>query len=308
MEIGCSPDSRSARQHLDQLPFHSLNGQDGRFSLTIGLNYGLYNNTGTAYVTVTPTNGAPAQTITVFYTQNSSCGGNTGNPSNNFITLSPGNLTLTAATNGSQSITVTVQDISGGPYGFTPTVSPSNSWLSVSAASLTLNPGGTTTLTVTADATKTSGVGSYTGSLTVTPATNYQGTTINIPVNFTVTNGTSSGGGGGSNNGTLTINGATDTTYTTAFNYTAPVAPGGTCVNIQDSAAGANGYSWQVSTSTGGNWLLANNQPSGSTITQLYTRDCLREPVALEPTQHPVKRRLSGTGAAYLFERIAGDD
>jgi uncharacterized protein (TIGR03437 family) len=238
-------------------------------SLTIGLNYGLANNSGTASVVITPTDGAPAQTITVYYTQNSSCGPNTGNPSNNYITLSPGNLTLTAASNGSQSITVTVQDISGGPYVFTPSVSPSNSWLSVTASSVTLTAGGTTTLTVTADATKTQGPGNYVGSLTVTPGTGspgntYPGTTINVPVNFTVTNGTSSGGGGGSN-GTLTINGASATSYTTSFSYVAPTAPGGIVVNIQDTAPGANAYSWQVSTSSGGNWLLANNTASGST-------------------------------------------
>ncbi len=237
-------------------------------SLTLGLNYGLANNPETATVVLTPADGAPAVNITVFYSQNASCGANTGSPTNNFITLTPGNIGLTAATNGQQSLTITVQNVSGGSYAFTPSVQPANSWLSVSFSALTVSAGGTTTITVTANATQTSGVGNYVGSLTVTPQQGFGGNTINIPVDFTVTNGTSTGTGTGTGNssGTLTLNGATSNVFTTTFNYVAPNVPGGEYIALQDTAAGANSYSTAVTTSSGGNWLLANQAINTTTL------------------------------------------
>ncbi|HEX3748689.1 MAG TPA: hypothetical protein VHW09_32400 [Bryobacteraceae bacterium] len=242
-------------------PFSATTSTSG-ISLTIGLNYGLAANTATASVVLTPTSNPGSPTyITVYYSQNSSCGGNTGTASNGFISVSPGNISLAAPTNGQQSQAVTVQNIGGGSYAFAVSVSPSNTWLAASSNSVALNPGGTTSVSVTGTGSKTAGVGTYTGSLVITPASGYAGTTINIPVTFTVGNGTS-GGGTGSTGTTLTINGATSNTYTTSFDYIAPNAPGPQCIPIQDTAQGASGYTATVTTANGGNWLLANNQQS----------------------------------------------
>jgi uncharacterized protein (TIGR03437 family) len=230
-------------------------------TLTIGLNRSIGAVSDTAYVVVTDQNNASdVVNITSYYSQNTSCGGNTGSTSNNYITVTPGNVALTAATNGSQSQTLSIQNVTGGSYAFTPTVTPASSWLSVSAASVTISANGTTSINVTANASQTSGVGSYTGSVVLTPQQGYGGTTLNIPVAFVVTSGTTTGGG----SGTLTINGATATSFTTAIDYVSPNTPGGQCINIQDTASGANSYATQVTTTNGISWLLANYATSGS--------------------------------------------
>jgi len=143
-------------------------------------------------------------------------------------------------------------------FGFS--VSPTNSWLSATAASNTLSANGTASVNVTATASQTSGVASYTGYLTISPQL---GNPINIPVTFTVTTGTGTGGS------TLTVNNTNSNTATVSFSYVAPIAPGGQCIPLQDTATGANSYYSQVSTTNGGNWLLANNQLSDTTVQTL---------------------------------------
>jgi len=89
--------------------------------LTIGLNRSIGAVSDTAYVVVTDQNNASdVVNITSYYSQNTSCGGNTGSTSNNYITVTPGNVALTAATNGSQSQTLSIQNVTGGSYAFTP--------------------------------------------------------------------------------------------------------------------------------------------------------------------------------------------
>jgi len=241
-------------------PFAANTTQSG-VKLTIGLNTEIGAATPKATVVLTPVGGGAATDITVYYAQNTSCGGNTGSTSNGFISITPGNISLTAPTNGSQSQTVTIQDTTGSGMTFGYSLSPTGSWLSVSALSNSISANGTAALNVTANATLTAGAASYNGILTITPQTGF-GTALNIPVVFTVTNGTTTCTNCGNGSGTLTINGATSNTYTTAFNYIAPNTPGGQCIPLQDTASGASNYLSQVSTTNGGNWLLANNQLS----------------------------------------------
>src|SRR5262249_32695291 len=100
--------------------------------------------------------------------------------------------------------------------------------------------------------------------VTITPQSGF-GSSINVPVSLVVGNGTQTGGNTGGSSGTLTLNGATLTTYSTTFSQTNQTSPGGQCIPIQDTAAGANSYSYSVTTSSGGNWLLANFNTSGTT-------------------------------------------
>jgi 6-phosphogluconolactonase len=242
--------------------FSSSTGTSG-VTLTVGLNIEIGSVSDTAQVIVTPTNpaGSPV-TITVSYSPNSSCGGNAGSVNNGFIAITPGNISLTAATSGQQSQSVTILNISGGSTAFLYSVAPSNTWLSAQASSTTLAAGGTTTINITANASQTAGAGTYVGSLTIAPQSGFGGTTLNIPVTFAVTGGASSGG-------TLTINGSSNTTYIASISYVAPSLPGGECIPIQDTAAGANSYSSQVITASGGNWLLANNATNATTLQSL---------------------------------------
>jgi 6-phosphogluconolactonase (cycloisomerase 2 family) len=229
-------------------------------TLTIGLNRSIGAVTDTGQVIITPTN-SPASapvTITVFYQQTINCGSG-GFIGNGFINVTPGNIAFTAATSGQQSTSVSIQNITGSGLTFGYSVSPSGSWLSASATTTTISANLSTPLNITANAVLTAGVGIYTGFVTVTPQTGF-GTVLNIPVTFTVTNGT------GTDSGTLTVNGATSNTYSTAFDYAAPNPPGGLCVPLQDTAPGANSYTSMVTTSNGGNWLLANNQLNIDTV------------------------------------------
>jgi YVTN family beta-propeller protein len=238
----------------------STSGTTG-VTLTIGLNRSIGAVTDTGQVIITPTN-SPASapvTITVFYQQIINCGIG-GFVSNGFVTITPGNIALTAATNGQQSTSVSIQNITGSGLTFGYSVSPTGSWLSASATTTIILGNLSTQLNVTANAALTAGVGNYTGFVTVTPQTGF-GTAVNIPVTFTVTNT-----GTGTDSGTLTVNGATSNTISTAFSYAAPFPPGDQCVPLQDSAPGANSYTSTVSTNNGGNWLLANNQLNTDTV------------------------------------------
>lgn len=244
--------------------FSSTTGTSG-VSLQVGLNRSIGAVTDTGQVLITPTN-SPASTpvtLTVYYAQNTSCGGNTGSSSNGFITITPGNIAVTAGLGGQQSQTATIQNLTGSPMTFAYAVS-GGTWLSASANSTTISPNGTAPVNITGDASKVSSTGTYNGLLTITPQSGF-GTALNIPVTFVVTSGSGGGGGGGST-GTLTLNGASSNTYNTTFSFVEPNAPGGQCVLIQDTAAGADSYYFQVSTTTGGNWLFANFNTSGTIV------------------------------------------
>jgi len=236
-------------------------------TLTIGLNRTFSAVSDTATVVVTPVDGTAAISITVNYSQNTSCGGNTGFSSNGFITITPGNIAISAALGSQSSQAVSIQNDTGSALGFTYTATPSNQWLSVSGTSNALAPNGTTSLNVLASTAGISSTGTYTGYLTVTSLTSSGaalGAALNIPVTLVVTNGSTTGG----NSGTLTLNGNTSNTFTTSISYVEPNLPGGQCVGIQDSAPNVDSYSYVVTTNSGGNWLFANYS-TGNTITGL---------------------------------------
>lgn len=255
-------------------PFTSNTGPTG-VTLTIGLNITIGSASPSATVVLQPLNSSGQATgqptdITVFYTQNTSCGGNTGSTTNGFISVTPGSISLTAASNGEASQTVTILNNTGSNITFGFSVSPTNTWLTAQANSTTLSANGTASVNVTANANQTTGAGSYAGILTITPQTGF-GSQINLNVTFTVTNGTTTGTGGGS--GTLSLSCPTgsscvvdtSSSVTASFNYVAPNTPSGLCIPLQDTASGADYYQTQVSTSNGGNWLYANNSLSTTT-------------------------------------------
>lgn len=235
-------------------------GTAGLKTVQIGLNRSLGSVTDTGYVVVTPTDPAGnAITITVNYTQNANCG-NSGTIGNGFVTVTPSSLSLSAGVGGTTSQTVAIQNITSGAYVVNPSVQ--NPWLSVSTNPITLASNQTYNLTVNADASQTSGVGSYSGTLVLSPGSasgvQYAGTVIDIPVTLTV------GSGNSGTTGTLTVNGASNTSI--VFNYVAPNTIAGNCVNLVDTTSGVTGYSWNITTASGGPWLLGPNaSTSGST-------------------------------------------
>ena len=237
-------------------PITAHTGPNG-VQLTIGLNRGVGSATPVAYVQLTPAGGA-TQTITVNYTQNTSCGGNTGSVSNGFFNVTPGNIAISSS---SPSQTVTIQNTVGTGFTFTPTVSPANTWLTVTYSSTSVSANGSTAITVTGIASETSGVGTYNGILTITPNQSGVGGALNVPVVFTVSNGS---GGGNPTSGTLTVNSSNSNTATISLAYVLPYPPS-ECVNLVDTASDATSYSWSVSTNGSGNWLYANNTFSGAT-------------------------------------------
>lgn len=242
------------------LTFSSATGTTG-VALNIGLDRGIGAVTDTAQVIIQDTNNASDKvTVNAYYSQNNGCGSNPA--SNNFITITPGNLALSAATNGQQSVPLTIQNITGSGLTFGLSVSPTGSWLSASTTTTVISGNGSTTVDVTANGALTAGVGTYTGFVTIAPQTGF-GSALNISVTFTVTNGT--GTGTGPTSGTLTVNGSTSSTYTTSFSYIANNPPSPQCIGLQDTATGADSYTSQVTTSNGGNWLYANNQLSVTT-------------------------------------------
>jgi len=235
-------------------PITATTGPNG-VQLTIGLNQEIASATPVAYVDLTPAAGTTQQ-IKVNYTQNTSCGGNTGSVSNGFLSVTPGNIAISSS---QPSQTVTIQNTNGTGFNFTPSVSPSNSWLSVNPSSQTsVAANSSTEITVTGNSNM--GVGTYNGILTITPQSG-AGATLNIPVVFTVSNGS---GGGTTTGGTLTVNSANSSTATISLPYVYGNPPS-ECVNLVDTASDATSYSWSVSTSNGGNWLYANNSFSGAT-------------------------------------------
>jgi len=150
-------------------------------------------------------------------------------------------LNVTAATATSFTASTSLQSCAG------------YNWLGISPGG---NLSASTTNTAITVTVYPSGIASGTtcnGTVSLATATNTQ----TVGVNMTV--GVSTG-----NIGTLTLNGATSNVYDLSFTYTPAGQPQEPFVGIQDSAAGANYYSYQVSTSSGGNWLWANYNTSGT--------------------------------------------
>lgn len=238
-------------------PISGTTGSTGVTTITIGLQStaGFGTSMPTADVLVTPTNNTSAVVdIKVNYGASSGCGG-TGNT---YITITPPTISLTAGLGGSQSQSVSIQNISSATLTIAYTVSPSNQWLSVAPVSTTIAAGGTGSVNVTANSSTLSSTGSYNGSLTLT-STQGLWPALNIPVSFNVT----SGSGTGTNTGTLTVGGSGSNTFTTAVNFVEPNLPGGQCISIQDTTPNVDSYTYQV-TSSGGNWLWANYGLSGT--------------------------------------------
>ena len=231
-------------------------------NLTIGANrFPLTSDT--AQVIVTPTSGPGAGTqiaIAVNYQTNTSCGGNTGSASNGQITVTPGNISLAAAAGATNQQTLVIQNLTGNTITFTVGTLPNTAtWLQYQYNSLSISSNGQTPVTVIGNAASLASASQpYTGTVVITPSI---GTAVDIPVSFQVGTGSTTGTG---SSGTLTVNGTASNAANETFNYTSgSPLPSALPVAIQDTAAGANQFSYTVTT-TGGNWLLANNSTGGS--------------------------------------------
>jgi uncharacterized protein (TIGR03437 family) len=248
--------------------FNANTGTAGS-QLTIGLEQEIGTATPTATVVITPTGSATGTvSITVYYTQTTSCGGNTGSVGNNYVTVTPGSISISSA---SPSQSVTIQNISGSPLSFGWSFPSGSAYLSASATTTQISAGGSVGMTVTGTASNTAGAGTYNGSLVITPSIG--GSLAPIPVTFTV------GSGGTTSSGTLLVGGTGTSTYTTSLTDVAGNAQTA-CISLQDSNAGSNSYYLSQASSTG-NWLLANYQISVST------------PASLQPGQSCVTLSLS---------------
>jgi len=240
-------------------------------TLNIGLNRTLGASTEQGEVDITPTGPAGVSTavikISVYYVQSLGCPGGGGSVTNGSITITPGSLSLTAGLGNEQQATLTIQNNSNQSFTFAPGAAGGTvgnvTWLSVTANSTVLPANGSTPVTVTATAAQLTSTGTYSGYITITPSQSQFGSTAEIPVTFVVT--TSGGGGTGTNSGTLTLNGATSNVANLTFTYAPGASALTSLVGIQDSAQGANYYSYSVSTTSGGNWLLADYNTSGTT-------------------------------------------
>ena len=222
--------------------------------LRIELNRLIGNVTATGQVIVTPTSPAAAPiTITVNYTPNANCG-NTGSLANGFIVVSPGGISFSAPVTGEQMQTVTIQNISGAAYAVE--LSAGQPWDFLSTGAITLSTNQSRSFTLTADPSVFVGVGHYTDTLVISPVNGYAGGIISIPVQLTVTSGSRG------TSSELTVNGSSNTAV--AFSLVFPTPIPGNCVNLADTNPLVTGYSWDVTTANGGNWLLANNSFSGS--------------------------------------------
>ena len=254
-------------------------------ALTIGRNISISPLNDTAHVVITDTNNsADSVTIQVNYSQNNSCAGNGGSVGNSYIQVTPATISLTAGTDGTASQSVIVQNLSGAATSVAFSVSPANSWLSVSATSSTLSSSGSISVNVTANSAAVTSAGTQTGSLTITPA---GGSALSIQVTFVPSGSTSTG------TGTLTLNGATSNTFTTSFSVVAPNGiPSATCVPIQDTA-GVNSYAYVASTLSGGSWLQANFNLGGTEIGNLAPGANACVTISLDP--NVTKNLASGT-------------
>jgi len=248
-------------------PFSSTTGASGE-TLNISLNHALFAASDWAQVILTPTGSGVSTTpiaITVNYDQNTGCAGGGGSATNGFITVTPGSVSLTAKPGGEEQQALTIRNNTGQTLVFSPAYSGETvggvSWLTVTANSAVLPPGGTATVIVTANAARLTSTGTYHGYVAIVPSLSQFGGAIEIPVTFAVT---ASGSGTGPNSGTLTLNGAASNVYNLSLTYTPSGPPLSALVGIQDSAPGANSYGYQVATTSGGSWLLANYTTSGT--------------------------------------------
>jgi uncharacterized protein (TIGR03437 family) len=149
-----------------------------------------------------------------------------------------------AAGSGPQNQTVEVTASATTDFTAVASTAGNLSWLSVSPTSGTANAGNLP-LTVTADATNLAG-GTYQGIITLTTA---GGVISQIPVTFTVTNGT----------GPLTI-----TPASLAFAYTQNGAPPA-AQSLQ--VAGSQSFTASAGTSTGGTWLAVTPASGTGNVT-----------------------------------------
>ena len=230
----------------------------------------LANQQDDARVILTPTNGAPQVTIVVTFQYSQSCTGNPGGATNgSTLTISPSPASFNVGQGAQSSFTLLLTNLTASPLPLDScTIQNSPQWLSGSSCS-TIPASGSVNFMLTAN-----GAGMTVGQqlntqVTITPHT---GGAVTVPVQVTVVAGTGGGGGGGS---TLTLNGATSNTLNQPFSYVAQISgvtqglPASTCIGIQDSDSSATGYTFNVTTNTGGGWLLANNQVSGRVTTLL---------------------------------------
>jgi len=239
-------------------------------TLNIGLARSLFVANDAAEVDITPTGPQGVSTavvkIAVYYSQSVGCPGGSGSVTSGSITVSPGSLSLTAGLGNQQQQTLTIQNNSNQTFTFAPGIAGgtvgSVTWLSVTANSTVLPANGSTPVTVTANAALLTSTGTYSGYVTITPSQTQYGGTVEIPVTFVVTTG---GGGTGPSTGTLTLNGASSNVANLTFTYTPGGSPLQALIGIQDSSAGANSYSYSVTTTSGQNWLYANYTTSGTT-------------------------------------------
>ncbi len=246
-------------------------GQVG-INLVIGLNSQFASSTATDSATVnlnvSDLSGATSLPIIVDYANNSSCGGNTGVLGNNYISITPGTLTMSAVQGGSQTLQLEIQNLTGSALTFYATTPASSTWLSTNAtASTSLAPGGTAYMNVTAAA-GTMSAGTISSQVTVTSS---QGNPLNVTVSFTV--GSSTGTG----SGTLLLDGGTVTSRSFSYIASGPSAtaiPNSSCITITESNANVTAYTDSFTT-TGGNWLNVNGSSLSPETNQSFGGGCL---------------------------------
>jgi len=242
---------------------HTTQGPAG-INLEIGLaafNLGATSDTATVLLHVTSTNpndpSAADVTITVNYVFNPSaiCGG-TGPLTNGTETITPGSLTMAASQGSAVIQQLTVYNLTGNSIIFTAQAQSANdTWLTTdSQAPTTLPANGQATVNVTATAGASMALTAFNSGVVFTWSL---GTTLTVPVQFTVSSGSNG------NLGTLTLNGATSNTANVSFTYigtgsSATGLPPAQTVPIQDSNPLITTYGASFTTSNGSSWLNVN--------------------------------------------------
>jgi uncharacterized protein (TIGR03437 family) len=203
--------------------------------LNLGLAHSGLSSYPAATVTINPTSGTGAGTsLTVVIISTTTCG------ANGTLALSPSALSLNSMTTTSP---LNLSNGTSSPASYT--ASTDQTWLTVSPTSGTLAATATVPLSVSASATGLSN-GSYTGHVNVSSGSS----TLTTTVTFTVSGGN------------LTVGGSSAATVSWSYT-TGSSSPDNTYA--VHSATGASSYSYQVTTASGGSWLLANYTTIGST-------------------------------------------